>query len=47
MKKEKEEEKEKTVEVKIQKTKKKVSKTWKAIQKLKGSVIINDPTLLL
>ncbi|WP_199851425.1 hypothetical protein [Parabacteroides pacaensis] len=27
--------------------KKKVSKTWEAIQKLKGSVIVNDPTLLL
>ena len=39
--------KEKTVETKVQKPKKKVSKTWEAIQKLKGSVIINDPTLLL
>lgn len=38
---------EKMVKPKDQKTKKKVSKTWEAIQKLKGSVIINDPTLLL
>ncbi len=42
-----EKEKEKTVKAKDQKPKKKVSKTWEAIQKLKGSVIINDPTLLL
>lgn len=39
--------KEKAVEAKNPKPKKKVSKTWEAIQKLKGSVIINDPTLLL
>lgn len=38
---------EKMVKPKDHKTKKKVSKTWEAIQKLKGSVIINDPTLLL
>lgn len=38
---------EKSVETKTQKPKKKVSKTWEAIQKLKGTVIINDPTLLL
>lgn len=39
--------KEITVKAKDPKTKKKVSKTWEAIQRLKGSVIINDPTLLL
>lgn len=38
---------EKTVKAKDQQPKKKVSKTWEAIQRLKGSVIINDPTLLL
>lgn len=36
-----------TTKAKKQKPKKKVSKTWEAIQKYKGSVIINDPTLLL
>lgn len=44
---EKKKEKEITVKIKEPKPKKKVSKTWEAIQKLKGSVIINDPTLLL
>lgn len=43
----KKKEKEITVKIKEPKPKKKVSKTWEAIQKLKGSVIINDPTLLL
>ena len=33
------------VEAKEQATKKKVSKAWEAAQRLKGSVIINDPTL--
>ena len=33
------------VEAKEQTTKKKVSKAWEAAQRLKGSVIINDPTL--
>ncbi len=33
------------VEAKEQTPKKKVSKTWEAIQRWKGSVIINDPTL--
>lgn len=33
------------VEAKEQAPKKKVSKTWEAIQRWKGSVIINDPTL--
>ena len=33
------------VDTKEQTTKKKVSKTWEAIQKWKGSVIVNDPTL--
>lgn len=47
MEKKKEKTKEKTEETKAQKPEKKVSKTWEAIQKLKGSVIINDPTLLL
>ena len=32
---------------KTETTKRKVSRTWEAIQKWKGSVIINDPTLLL
>ena len=32
---------------KPQESKKRVSKTWEAIQKWKGSVIVNDPTLLL
>ena len=32
-------------EAKEQTPKKKVSKTWEAIQRWKGSVIINDPTL--
>ncbi len=27
--------------------KKKVSKTWEAMQRLKGTVIVNDPALLL
>lgn len=44
---EKEKEKEKTANTKVRKPKRKVSKTWEAIQKLKGSVIVNDPTLLL
>ena len=35
------------VEAKEQTPKKKVSKTWEAIQRWKGSVIVNDPTLLL
>ena len=35
------------VEAKAKEPKKKVSKTWEAIQKWRGSVIINDPTLLL
>ncbi len=26
---------------------KKISRTWKAIQKWRGSVVVNDPTLLL
>lgn len=39
--------KEPTANTKEPKPKKKVSKTWEAIQKLKGSVIVNDPTLLL
>ena len=34
-------------ETQAKEPKKKVSKTWEAIQKWKGSVIINDPTLLL
>ncbi len=39
---------EKKTKAKVQKSKKRtVSKTWEAIQKLKGSVIVNDPTLLL
>ena len=42
-----EKDKEKAAKAKNTKPKKKVSKTWEAIQKLKGSVIINDPTLLL
>ena len=33
--------------VKTETAKRKVSRTWEAIQKWKGSVIINDPTLLL
>ena len=32
-------------ETKAKKPKKKVSKAWEAAQRLKGSVIINDPTL--
>lgn len=30
-----------------EKKKRKVSKTWEAAQKLKGSLIVNDPALLL
>lgn len=30
-----------------QEPKKKVSKTWEAIMRLKGSVTVNDPLLLL
>lgn len=40
--------KDKEIKTKVRKPKKRtVSKTWEAIQKLKGSVIVNDPTLLL
>lgn len=31
----------------MQKTKKKVNKTWEAFGKLKGSLIVNDPKFLL
>lgn len=34
-------------DAKMETSKRKVSKTWEAIQKWKGSVIVNDPTLLL
>ena len=34
-----------SVETKAKEPKKKVSKAWEAAQRLKGSVIINDPTL--
>lgn len=47
---EKEEEKkvEEKVKAKVAKTKKrKVSKTWEAMQRLKGSLIVNDPKFLL
>lgn len=40
----------KETEAKEQKSKKKskkVSKTWEAAQKLKGSLIVNDPKFLL
>lgn len=47
MEKRREKKREKAIEAKSELPKKKVSKTWEAIQKLKGSVIINDPTLLL
>ncbi|WP_204244983.1 hypothetical protein [Parabacteroides sp. An277] len=33
------------VETRKQEPKRKVSKTWEAAQRLKGTVIINDPTL--
>lgn len=39
------EEKAKTKEVKAKK--RKVSKTWEAAMRLKGSLIVNDPTFLL
>lgn len=32
---------------KARKPRKKVSKTWKAAMKLKGSLIVNDPKFLL
>ena len=35
------------VEAKEQTPKKKVSKTWEAAMRLKGSLIVNDPTFLL
>ncbi len=47
---EKEEEKkvEEKVKAKVAKTKKrKVSKTWEAAMRLKGSLIVNDPKFLL
>lgn len=47
---EKEEEKkvEEKVKAKVTKTKKrKVSKTWEAAMRLKGSLIVNDPKFLL
>lgn len=40
-----EETKEKQAQPKEQKAKRKVSKAWEAAQRLKGTVIINDPTL--
>lgn len=39
------EEKAKTKEVEAKK--RKVSKTWEAMQRLKGSLIVNDPKFLL
>ena len=49
-----EEESKKQAEVKVEATemtpknkKRKVSKTWEAAQKYKGSLIVNDPTFLL
>ena len=33
------------VETRKQEPKRKVSKTWEAAQRLKGTVIVNDPTL--
>ena len=44
----------KTIEEKVESTnkspknkKRKVSKTWEAMQRLKGSLIVNDPKFLL
>ncbi len=47
MKEEKKVPKEKKADVKVQKPKKKVSKTLEAARRLKGSLIVNDPTFLL
>lgn len=39
---------EKEAKAKVRKPKKrKVSKTWEAMQKLRGSLIVNDPKFLL
>lgn len=38
---------EKVVELEGQTPKKKASKTWEAMMRLKGSLIVNDPNFLL
>lgn len=35
------------IESNSKKTEKRVSKTWEAIQKFKGTLIVNDPSLFL
>lgn len=42
-----EEKKAKATEAKAKSKKRKVSKTWEAAMKLKGSLIVNDPKFLL
>lgn len=41
------EEKAQAPKAKAKTTNRKVSKTWEAMQKLKGSLIVNDPKFLL
>lgn len=41
------EEKDNVKAKKVKSKKRKVSKTWEAMQRLKGSLIVNDPKFLL
>lgn len=38
---------EKAITKEVEAKKRKVSKTWEAMQRLKGSLIVNDPKFLL